>query len=348
MRPEEITPAWLGEALGLPVLGTTCERVGTGLMAMNFRYRLELDGDAPEGAPTSVVAKLPADDDTSRATGFNLGSYEREVRFYDELAPSLAIRTPTCHLASYDAEAPDFTLLLEDLAPARQGDQIAGSTLEQAGVAMDEVAALHGPRWNDRSLETVPWLARPPERGLLLQGLYQAFWPPFCATFAKYLTPEQLELGERYGAVVGAFIEGLPDPITVVHGDFRLENMMFATPEGGYPLAVVDWQTLALAFPGIDIAYFLGAGLLPEARREHERALLDRYRAGLARFGVSEWSADDVWEAYRLGAWHGVFMSVISPNLVAVTDRSEAMFAAMVTRHFTHVQDVDAAGVLPS
>ena len=147
--------------------------------------------------------------------------------------------------------------------------------------------------------------------------------------------------------MVGAFIEGLPDPITVVHGDFRLENMMFATPEGGYPLAVVDWQTLALAFPGIDIAYFLGAGLLPEARREHERALLDRYRAGLARFGVSEWSADDVWEAYRLGAWHGVFMSVISPNLVAVTDRSEAMFAAMVTRHFTHVQDVDAAAVLP-
>ena len=55
---------------------------------------------------------------------------------------------------------------------------------------------------------------------------------------------------------------------------------------------------------------------------------------------MSEWSADDVWEAYRLGAWHRVFMSVISPNLVAVTDRSEAMFAAMVTRHFTHVQDV--------
>ena len=95
MRPEEITPAWLGEVLGLPVRDTTCERVGTGLMAMNFRYRLTLDGDAPEGAPTSVVAKLPADDETSRATGFNLGSYEREVRFYDELAPSLAIRTPT-------------------------------------------------------------------------------------------------------------------------------------------------------------------------------------------------------------------------------------------------------------
>ena len=281
MRPEEITPTWLGEVLGLPVRDTTSERVGTGLMAMNFRYRLTLDGDAPEGAPTSVVAKLPADDETSRATGFNLGSYEREVRFYDELAPSLAIRTPRCHLASYDADTPDFTLLLEDLAPARQGDQIAGSSLEQAGVAMDEVAALHGPRWNDRSLETVPWLARPPGAGppppracTRRSGL------PFCATFAKYLTPEQLALGERYGAVVGAFIEGLPDPTTVVHGDFRLWNTMFATPDGGYPLAVVDWQTLALAFPGALTSPTSSArtDFRPRPWREHERALLDRYR----------------------------------------------------------------------
>ncbi len=59
MRPEEITPAWLGEVLGLPVLDTTCERVGTGLMAMNFRYRLTLDGDAPEGAPDQRGGQAP-------------------------------------------------------------------------------------------------------------------------------------------------------------------------------------------------------------------------------------------------------------------------------------------------
>jgi aminoglycoside phosphotransferase (APT) family kinase protein len=123
--------------------------------------------------------------------------------------------------------------------------------------------------------------------------------------------------------------------------------MMFATPAGGYPLAVVDWQTLAVAFPGLDVAYFLGAGLRAGLRVEHERALLARYRAGLARHGVQDWSEGDVWEAYRLGAWHGVFMSVISPPLVAVTERSEPMFAAMATRHFGHVEELGAVALLP-
>ena len=114
-----------------------------------------------------------------------------------------------------------------------------------------------------------------------------------------------------FNQVVAAYLESLPDTVTLVHGDFRLDNMMFATPAGGYPLAVVDWQTLAVAFPGLDVAYFLGAGLRAGLRVEHERALLARYRAGLARHGVQDWSEGDVWEAYRLGAWHGVFMSVI-------------------------------------
>ena len=278
--PEEITPTWLGEVLGLPVRDTTCERVGTGLMAMNFRYRLTLDGDAPEGAPTSVVAKLPADDETSRATGFNLGSYEREVRFYDAFAPSLAIRTPRCHLASYDADTPDFTLLLEDLAPARQGDQIAGSSLEQAGVAMDEVAALHGPRWNDRSLETVPWLARPPERGLLLPGPVPGVWPPVLRHLRQ--VPHARAAGAR-GAIRrrrGGLHRRLARPdhgrarrLSAREHDVRHTRLGLSAGRG----------RLADAGPGLsrclDIAYFLGAGLLPEARREHERALLDRYRA---------------------------------------------------------------------
>ena len=76
-------------------------------------------------------------------------NYEREVRFYKEIAPTVGIRTPRCYHADWDRDSGLFVLLLEDLAPAQQGDQIDGCTLEQAALALDELAKLHAPRWAD-------------------------------------------------------------------------------------------------------------------------------------------------------------------------------------------------------
>src|SRR3982074_3063828 len=62
--------------------------VGTGQMADSVRFRLAYDTGEALGAPASVVVKLAAADDTSRATGVALGSYETEVRFYRQVAPT--------------------------------------------------------------------------------------------------------------------------------------------------------------------------------------------------------------------------------------------------------------------
>ena len=51
-----------------------------------------------------------------------------------------------------------FTLVLEDLAPAESGDQIAGCSLDQARAAAVNVAGLHAPTWNDPSLRELDWL----------------------------------------------------------------------------------------------------------------------------------------------------------------------------------------------
>ena len=56
---------------------------------MSECYRVELtyaDGDA---GPSSVVLKVAATDPVSRQTGLALGLYEREVRFYTDIAPNL-------------------------------------------------------------------------------------------------------------------------------------------------------------------------------------------------------------------------------------------------------------------
>ena len=136
------------------MVAAEAERVGTGQVGMSVRYRLSYAERAPAGAPASVVAKLPSPDDVSRATGVQLRNYEREVAFYRGVAATVDIRTPHCYHADWDADSGDFVLVLEDLAPAVQGDQIAGCSVVEARIVLDELAKLHAPRWADPASTT--------------------------------------------------------------------------------------------------------------------------------------------------------------------------------------------------
>ena len=113
------------------------------------------------------------------------------------------------------------------------------------------------------------------------------------------MTPSQIALGEQLGASLGRWAAGDEAPRTVTHGDYRLDNMLFGTAEGGYPLAVVDWQTPGRGAALSDASYFLGAGLLPDDRRAHEVDLLRRYHEQLQAGGVHDFSWDACWDGYR-------------------------------------------------
>ena len=123
---------------------------------MNIRLELDSDGSLP----ASLIAKMPSPDPTSRATGVALRNYEREVSFYLEIAPTVDIRVPRCYHAEWHADSGDFVVLMEDLAPAAQGNQITGCDPIQARTAVLELAKLHGPRWGDPTLDDIEWLGR--------------------------------------------------------------------------------------------------------------------------------------------------------------------------------------------
>ena len=59
-------------------------------------------------------------------------------------------------------------------------------------------------------------------------------------------------------------------------------------------------------------------------------------------------SLDDVRDGVRRQSFFGVLMSIVSPMLVARTDRGDEMFMAMMERHCQHVIDTDALAVLPA
>jgi Phosphotransferase enzyme family len=342
MTPEELTDSWLSSVLHTEVKVGGTSRIGDGLVGMNVRLELESDGSVP----SSLIAKLPSPDPTSRATGIALRNYEREVGFYLEIAPTVDIRVARCYHAEWHAATGDFVVLMEDLAPAQQGDQIVGCDIDQARTAVLELAKLHGPRWGDVGLNDIEWLnRRTAGESQQLAMLWAMFLPGFMSVFGGYLSTEAAAMIQRFGGQIADWVDGHDSPNTVTHGDYRLDNLMFAGPDGGAPIAAVDWQTPGHGLGIIDVSYFLGAGVLPPERRVIERDLVDEYGQALADYGVAV-DSDDLWSQYRRDAYGGVVMSVIASQIVGTNHRSEAMFAAMATRHAQHVLDLDSESLL--
>ncbi|MDP9463922.1 MAG: ecdysteroid 22-kinase family protein [Actinomycetota bacterium] len=342
MTPEGLTDTWLSAVLQSDVRVRDSSRIGDGLVGMNVRLDLESDGSIP----ASMIAKLPSSDPTSRATGVGLRNYEREVCFYREIAPTVDIRVARCYYADWNAETGDFVLLMEDLAPAVQGNQISGCDRAQARTAVLELAKLHGPRWGDTALDDIEWLSRRTTDGSQqLAMLWAMFLPGFMSSYGSYLSTEAAQVVQRFGERITAWIDERDPPSTVTHGDYRLDNLMFAGPAGGAPIAAVDWQTPGHGIGITDVSYFLGASVLPAERRQIERGLVDEYGQALVDYGVAV-DADRLWQQYRSDAYAGVVMSVIASQVVGTNDRSEAMFAAMATRHAQHVLDLDSESLL--
>jgi hypothetical protein len=351
--PDQVTVEWLTEHLRLAghddveVRGFSATRIGTGQIGLCMRYALELGGRT-DGVPRSLVGKFPSDDPTSRATGVQLRNYLKEVSFYRELKPRLAITTPRCYFAEIEGEGPSFALLLEDLAPAVQGDQLAGCDADVARAAVLELVGLHAPSWNRREYRGVEWIGDPDTAGRVQLGdLYRAMLPGFLDRYGARLAPDEAGIIEAVADTpAGPYAYGAGGPFALVHIDYRLDNLLIDRAVAPPRVAVVDWQSITIGNPLSDVAYFLGAGMLPEARRPVEADIVRAYHEKLQRQGIVDYAWSDCWLDYRRGAFAGFGVTVIASMLVQQTVRGDDMFTVMARRHSRHALDLDARELL--
>ena len=343
--PADITAHWLNQVLEscghhVSIASIHRESVGTGQMAHNERYRFTFDGDAGD-APGSVVIKFPSPSEESRAAGAS-GGYRNEVRFYTDLAADLSIVVPDCLHGAVSDDSTSFTLVLEDLAPAKQGDQIEGASDEQILASVENLAGLHAPRWGDTTLADIGWLR---SSGGEAVAYVELFTPMFIDRYRDRLSDRARMVFEEFGAKSASWIEREPATPTLVHGDYRVDNLMFATAFGGAPVTAVDWQTIGVGCGLRDVAYLLGNSAEPDARRRHEAEALERYRIAMAGLGV-ELSTDDVLAMYRHGTFQGPFITMLGSIAVGQTDRGDDMFMVMAERSAAQIVDLDALDVI--
>lgn len=342
-RPDDLTAEWLTSTLGAGrINGFTVERIGTGQMSECYRVAVSYDQGT---GPSSVVLKVAASDPVSRQTGKALGLYEREVRFYAEVAPRLGGPISRCYHASYTPETGMFTLLLDDAAPAEVGDEIRGAAIDDAVLALTQLGRLHGPLNASQTLAEAHWLNREsPLNQAMIAGLFSGF----VDRYGDSITPQQRLVCQR---LVGSFDDYLAEEAApgrikgLVHGDYRLDNMLFGRPGSLRDLTVVDWQTVTWGPACTDVAYFMGCALTIDDRRAHYDELLAAYHRGLGP--TPPVTLEQVRDGVRRQSFFGVMMAIVSSMLVERTERGDAMFLTMLDRHSSHVLDTEALDLLP-
>jgi hypothetical protein len=348
---DKISAEWLTQLLrergrlqGARVTSVTCETCGTGQLGDSYRFTLSYD--PPQAGPATLVGKFASKDPTSREFGRTSGYYRSEIRFYQDLAPQLSMSTPKAVHAALADNDTDFVLLMEDLAPARQVDQLIGCSADESARVLEQAAVLHAASWRRADLAAHVWLNGPV--GIFTQvtnnfaNVVKTF-PELCGD----LVPDA-DLREAAQLIdhAAAWKRVFSDPQCLWHSDLRADNVLFDAENGLRPVVVLDWQGLGFGRGTIDVAYWLGTSMTVESRRAHERALVAHYHKALLQRGVRDYGAAQCWDDYRLHAIHGLQVGVFGLGAVKRTQRGDRMWKVWIERTAAQVRDLDSFSAL--
>jgi len=359
---KDITAQWLNEALhgngflksgaDISSIQMTPIAVGEGFQSDMARIVVEYGGhDA--GLPVSMIAKLPTTYEAANYVAMLFNTYEREIRFYKELASKSPLRTPGLIYGEFDAEQKRYVLILQDCGAYSQVDQVKGLTEAKLRQTIQKIADFHAHWWNSKDLATVPWMPGPrSQAAYALVGFYRSCWdtavnvPEFLAALPEGGKEAGLKIYKHYEWMVG---EAAPnDNLTITHFDFRGDNLFFDEASKDDPVVVFDWQASAIYRGPLDIAYLMGGSVSVELRHKVEREMLDVYYRRLLEKGVKGYPFEECQRDYLGGLLVYAYIPVLAYSRLDITsDRAKQLARLMTQRHFSAIVDNDATSILP-
>ena len=304
-------------------------------------FRIILDWKQEKDSPSSLIAKCPAENQSSRDTARNLHLYEIETSFFKFLSPRCKARVPECYFDEYDSKTGDGILILEDMVSAKQIPQMNGCSKIEVSMVLKEAAALHKSYWNDEHLLSYPWLTYSvsDERKKFVTDLLPVAYPEWKKRYQGRISEDIFEMGDILFSNYSEYSNVEEGPMTLIHGDLRLDNLLF-TDENKRAI-LLDWQTAAVGLPLNDVAYFISTSFAnPNERKKEEERLVTEYHKLLK---VNDtYSFDEAWSDYRRASFVGFIMAVLSAMIVERTDRGDEMFAVMAERSAWQALHLDA------
>ena len=340
---EELTPEWCTTvmrtagvlAADAAVTDVSCAPLGDVRGYFSRLFRLRLTYAPADAGPAVAIAKLPSSEMWNRTLGFTLGCFQNELRFYDELSGEVPVRVPTYYGGSIDEGAQRFALLLEDVSAGRQVDQSEGCSVDDAAAGLGELARLQAAWWASPRLDQVEWLGPLSKNSMGIAMGYDMACDGFLADHTAGLPEAAVAAVEplrgRVPELLAAMCEG---PHTLVHGDFRLDNLVFPTEGAGGPPLLFDWQNVARGSGFMDVAQMIALSLPPEVRRTAEEELLRGYVAALG----SRVTEAEAWEGYRCGAAFAFVLAV--SQTIKFTEQTGSDVSVWIERSAAAVADL--------
>ena len=352
----------------------------TGFLGEVAILTLEYSPPAPE-APSTMVLKIPTAL-KNRVMGQTIGVYEKEIRFYNQLKNVLKVRSPAHYYSALTAvDDPDvvverlkglqklpvwliailsvivrivigfmprrYVLLIEDVSHFRLGDQLQGCSEDDVLNALDAMAKLHSQFWGTEELDRMSWIVPVDLTAKLMETANIHAVRKYRKSNADNLSDTQNRLldwleinGLRLTETLGRH------PRTLLHGDFRLDNLCFDDTKG--EVLLLDWQTMTSGCGGMDLAYFLSAALPIDAPAEKVSEVIEHYRQALIREGV-EVTKDQLRWMYELGMLS--MLQRIAPILFQEmlelgSDRGPELMQGWIDKTYKRLEDVDFEHIL--
>ena len=339
---EHVDAAWMAEALGQSITAVQHEQIGEGIGVSSAVYRSSLTG----GEVDSVVVKLPALAEEAVFTSAVLRMYVREVRFFQNLADQSPIRVPKGYFGAVDEETSAFVQVMEDMGSMRVVDHNAGMSIDDAKRAIDELARWHARWWGQADAAV--------DRGdavCLSDPVYPAVLPMVFAEGWEKVNAEMnvdpviAAVGPGWTDWMPGALAGLADaPNTVIHGDYRADNILFDDDDN---VVLLDFQLTGRGSGSYDLAYFITQSLAPELAATHETALFNRWIDGLISAGVPEGETTGLWDRYRDAALFCLVYPIVASRGMDLSDeRQHGLVDNMNTRFVRAVDQLNLADLL--
>lgn len=347
LKPEEVTAAWLESVLDVAIHGAKVKPIGegTGFAGSVYRVQLNYEGSGVE-LPDTLIWKTVSGDERTREFLTTLGAYERESRFYGQLAADIEL-APRPFFSDFDPDSGVFCLITEDVSYMRPGDQVEGCTFEEAAAVTQSVAEFHSTFWTEVPDERLNWVPAFDGGSGYFERMHSVAWRQLERSL-DYVPRGLVEAAHRVAPHVSDIKSRLSQPpVTLVHGDLRLDNVFLGDSSHGEGIKLIDWQAIRLGRGMYDLAYFLSTSIPVELRRQRQGELIATYSESLSLNGVTGYTLEDCNEDFRWALLDIVtFVGVIGSTLDFQSDRGLELANTIMSRLSHALEDNSALDLL--
>lgn len=316
-EPTDVTKEWVSSALGAStgnvVSSIALEQFGEEMGASAVVCRANITWQHAGDLPGSIVVKFASAKEEHREFAKNMGTYLKEVRFYQNFDAELLLPIPNVYFAEIDEPSGQFLIVMEDLADARMTAWFS-EHVNDVEIALVALAGVHAKYWNDETLSDYSWLGRSDDVDQCNQyrNLLEQLLPPAKEHFANLLS-------DYSWAALDAWLENW-DTVrlatsqgdkTLVHREADMRQMFFPTSKINR-FVLFDWQSPEIGWGAMDVCRMMVTSLSLEVRRRREIALVELYATKLRENGIHNLSDETLWHQIKLSLLMNVLAHMFS------------------------------------